>query len=349
MTPPTPDNRGYFGIAKHLLKQDPLEPGDLPRYPRELGVKSYLVPQRGCVPTCVIEANELFVSPFFIGTMPAMHITRFNNLLKQYKGDEQCVIDNHVLPRAKDSIDRQIDLEALKVINAAVDSSHSITASYFDPSNISLAIGLLLEHETPPAAIVMAPQMFVKAEDWHDPRWETISYSPDSDTNRENAIYRGIKVYMSSMVPKNCIYVLADKRFVGVIPTRIDNHCCDAEVSQSELGLTLPEPSEDTKAWCVASEVGVAVVNDYCVVRIMVTDIWGGNPDQKRIGELQEKISNLELKLGVVDPDGSLYLEKLHQMVQQADWLPEVSDEDEIDLSGLDEIELIDVIEEDNF
>ena len=159
MVEPIKTSLMYQAIGRKLLMVDELPQGALPRYERDVAVKSYVIPKRGSVPTHVVEAEELLIPVVELATNPTIKINEINQ--RRY------YIVDRAQVRAKDSIQRQEDVEVFKVINAAVPTDHSIAVSgTLQPENINLALTLIEEHELIGAKVIMHPQRYKDVRDW---------------------------------------------------------------------------------------------------------------------------------------------------------------------------------------
>ena len=67
-------------------------------------------------------------------------------------------------------------------------------------------------------------------------------------------------IHVSTMVPKNAVYVLAPAQFVGAMPVRQDITVLPAD-----------DPKRLRLGWVIFEELGFAVINDYAVARIQVS------------------------------------------------------------------------------
>ena len=67
-------------------------------------------------------------------------------------------------------------------------------------------------------------------------------------------------IHVSTMVPKNAIYVLAPGEFVGAMPIRQDITVLPAD-----------DPKQLRLGWVVYQELGIAVINDYATAQIQMT------------------------------------------------------------------------------
>ena len=61
MVEPIKTSLMYQGVGRKLLMVDELPQGALPRYERDIAVKSYVIAKRGSVPASVVEAEELLI------------------------------------------------------------------------------------------------------------------------------------------------------------------------------------------------------------------------------------------------------------------------------------------------
>jgi len=121
MVEPIKTSLMYQAIGRKLLMVDELPQGALPRYERDIAVKSAVIPKRGSVPTHVVEAEELLVPVIEIASNPTIK-------LNEIRSRRYYIVDRAQV-RAKDSLQRQEDTEVFSVINAAVPADHSISVT----------------------------------------------------------------------------------------------------------------------------------------------------------------------------------------------------------------------------
>jgi hypothetical protein len=67
-------------------------------------------------------------------------------------------------------------------------------------------------------------------------------------------------IHVSTMVPKNAVYVMAPAQFVGAMPVRQDITVLPAD-----------DPKRLRLGWVIFEELGFAVINDYSISRITVS------------------------------------------------------------------------------
>lgn len=172
--------------------------------------------------------------------------------------DEEYTEENlaHGKLRAINSIGRQEDVEIFKVINAAVPSNHSISSNgTIQPENLTLAFALIESHELTPATIVMHPMRFADMRNWNHPRFEEYSKEWQKE-NGFRAEFMDVKVYTSTMCPKNAVYVMPANEYVGIL------------VEFSDID-EMPVSEKDYSGVGIVKTIGVGVINDYSIVRII--------------------------------------------------------------------------------
>jgi len=251
MVEPIKTSLMYQGIGRKLLMVDELPQGALPRYERDIAVRSYVIPKRGSVPSSVVEAEELLVPVVELASNPTIRL----NEIRQ----RRYYIVDRAQVRAKDSLQRQEDVEVFKVINAAVPVDQSISvAGTLQPDNINLALTLIEEHELIGAKIVLHPQRYKDIRTWGKDFFDEATQRDILMTGLYGHIYSA-DIHVSTMVPKNCVYVLAPAQFVGAMPVRQDITVLPAD-----------DPRKLRLGWVVFEELGFAVINDYAISRILV-------------------------------------------------------------------------------
>lgn len=251
MVEPIKTSLMYQGVGRKFLMVDELPQGALPRYERDIAVKSYVISKRGAVPDSIVEAEELLVPTFEIACNPQIRL----NEVRQ----RRFYIVDRAQVRAKDSIQRQEDTEAFKVLNAAVPGAQSISVSgTLQPENINLALALIEEHELVGAKIVMHPQRYKDVRAWGKGFFDEATQRDILMTGLYGHIYSA-DIHVSTMVPKNAVYVMAPAQFVGVMPIRQDISVLPAD-----------DPKKLRLGWVVYEELGIAAINDYAISRITI-------------------------------------------------------------------------------
>lgn len=252
MVEPIKTSLMYQGIGRKLLMVDELPQGALPRYERDIAVRSYVIPKRGMVPTSVVEAEELLIPVVELATNPTIKL----NEIRQ----RRYYIVDRAQVRAKDSLQRQEDVEVFKVVNAAIPADHSLSVSgTLQPENINMALTMIEEHELIGAKIVLHPQRYKDIRTWGKDFFDEATQRDILMTGLYGHIYSA-DIHVSTMVPKNSVYVLAPAQFVGAMPVR-----------QDITVLPCDDPKKLRLGWVVFEELGFGVINDYAISRIIVS------------------------------------------------------------------------------
>lgn len=252
MVEPIKTSLMYQAIGRKLLMVDELPNGALARYERDVAVKSYVIPKRGSVPDALVEAEELIVPTIELAAHPTIR-------LNEIRARRFYIVDRAQV-RAKDSLQRQEDVEVFKVINAAIPTDHSISVSgTLQAENINLALTLIEEHELIGAKIVLAPQRYKDIRGWGKEVYDEATQRDILMTGLYGHIYSA-DIHVSTMVPKNGVYILAPAQFVGAMP-----------VKQDITVLPADDPKRLRLGWVVYEELGFAVINDFALSRITVS------------------------------------------------------------------------------
>lgn len=241
----------YQAIGRKLLMVDELPQGALPRYERDIAVVSYVIPKRGSVPDMLVEAEELLVPTWEIACNPTIK-------LQEIRARRFYIVDRAQI-KAKDSIQRQEDREVFRVISNATPTAHTVTVSgNLAPDHINLALALIEEHELVGAKIVCHPFRYKDVRAWGKDFFD--------EATQRDVIMSGLyghlwtaDIHVSTMVPKNTVYVLAPGEFVGAFPVRQDITVLPAD-----------DPKQLRLGWVIYEEVGMAVINDYSIAQIRV-------------------------------------------------------------------------------
>jgi hypothetical protein len=252
MVEPIKNSLMYQAIGRKLLLVDELPQGVLPRYERDVTAKSYVIGKRASVPTAEIEAEELLVPTFEIAANPVIRYS-------EVKARRFYIVDRAQI-RAKDSLQRQEDTVVFKVINAGTPSDQTISVSgTVQLEQVNLALTLIEEHELIGAKIVVPPARYKDFRGWGPDVYDQATQRDILQTGLYGHLYTA-DIHLSTMVPKNCVFVMAPAQFVGAMPIRQD--------------ITVL-PADDTRrlrlGWVVYEELGFAVINDFSLSKIIVS------------------------------------------------------------------------------
>jgi hypothetical protein len=252
MVEPIKNSLMYQAIGRKLLLVDELPQGVLPRYERDVTAKSFVVGKRGNVPTSEIEAEELLVPTFELAANPVIRYS-------EVKARRFYIVDRAQI-RAKDSLQRQEDTEVFKVINSGTPNDQTISVNgTVQLEQVNLALTLIEEHELIGAKIVVPPARYKDFRGWGPDVYDQATQRDILQTGLYGHLFTA-DIHLSTMVPKNCVYIMAPAQFVGAIPIRQD--------------ITVL-PADDTRklrlGWVVYEELGFAVINDFSLSKIIVS------------------------------------------------------------------------------
>ena len=252
MVEPIKNSLMYQAIGRKLLLVDELPQGVLPRYERDITAKSFVIGKRGAVPTSEIEAEELLVPTFEIAANPVIRYS-------EVKARRFYIVDRAQI-RAKDSLQRQEDTEVFKVINAGTPQDQTINVNgTVQIEQVNLALTLIEEHELIGAKIVVPPARYKDFRGWGPDVYDQATQRDILQTGLYGHLYTA-DIHLSTMVPKNCVFIMAPAQFVGAMPIRQD--------------ITVL-PADDTRrlrlCWVVYEELGFAVINDFSLSKILVS------------------------------------------------------------------------------
>lgn len=251
MVEPIKTSLMYQAIGRKCLMVDELPQGALARYERDVAVKSYIIPKRGGVPSAEVEAEQLIVPTFEIASNPTIKLSEIRQ--------RRFYIVDRAQVRAKDSLMRQEDVEVFRIINTAspTDQSISVTGTV-QLETINLALTLIEEHELIGAKIIVPPQRYKDFRGWGTEVYDQATQRDILATGLYGHLFTA-DIHVSTMVPKNAVYVLAPAQFVGAMPVRQDITVLPAD-----------DPRRLRLGWVVYEEIGVAVINDYAIARVTV-------------------------------------------------------------------------------
>jgi hypothetical protein len=261
----------YIPIGKHLLLTDTLEVGETyAKYSRDIAVKAYVLCREEEIYPSIIDPEELLIPGLGIGVKPV--IPRKNVPVHSYNLKDRAKV------RSLNTLERLEDTEVFKLINAACPSDQMLTVEdEFLPKYITRCFAMLEGHELTPGAIVMHPVRFAEMREWNHPKFKEWAKTPDFVHRAE---FYDVKVFTSTMCPKNAIYVVANPQYIGVV----------VEYEP----ITEKEYAEDDKnrdGIVFRKRLGFGIINDYACTRILLQcpSSFKTDLDRKQEAERKEK------------------------------------------------------------
>ena len=174
-------------------------------------------------------------------------------ICEDINGHTEC--KNSLNAKAKNSIQRQIDLEVFRVVRAAVTGNHKISICGTPNDNtLGLAFGMIEDHEMPIGTIVCHPRVYRIMEN------EITNFTPwNWEQNKPiRGLYKDIPIVTSSMCFQDMVFVVGEPQYVGALM-----YFDDYEEKHISNGLE--------QGWSITRACGFVVANDYGVVRIQIS------------------------------------------------------------------------------
>jgi len=262
---------------------------------RDIASKAYIIGGDPCgtVPVVNIKPEALSIPTVTMASYPLLTKKESRELYKHFKSKE--LAHKHILERSKDALMRQIDTLVLNVVNAAVEADHSITViDKLEPENINFALSLIDQHGLPRGAILMSPCLWSHVESWdHE---ELIKTNYDVENHEVGvapiwAYYKNIPILVCTICPKNAVYILSKKEYIGVINVLQDIKVYENKYIEGKRPIELIDTlayanetgfypifnsekniniNEIEASWTVLADMGVGIMNDYGIVKILV-------------------------------------------------------------------------------
>ncbi len=250
--PMIPTSLPYVGVGRNFLTPDLLEKGEVAEYWRDVAARSYVIPRRGVVPDAYLEPEEEIAPTIGLGIAPRMSRDDI----------DKCPYDlvERTYIRAEDSLERLIDVEIFKVLNAAIEQDHMIES--IDGVSIEMfleAKAMIEKHDLLCKNILMHPLMFAKIRAWQHP---DITFFSDAEwkISGKRGVFFESDIYVSVMAPKNTVYFAAPKEFVGVLPIEYEKQIEEyLDSPRNRVGRTY------------RSKMGFMVIQAYALSRICCT------------------------------------------------------------------------------
>lgn len=157
--------------------------------------------------------------------------------------------------KGQKSIERQVDREAFRIINAATPADHTISVSGIATTEVvGLAISMLDDHEVPVGCIVCHPRSYRQMETSLD-NFVPLNWI---QTKPIRGLHRDIPVITSSVCFQNTVFVVGEPQYVGAL-MYFDNY--------EEKYIT----NSEGHGWSITRECGFVVANEYALTKIQIS------------------------------------------------------------------------------
>lgn len=249
----------YQAVGRKLLMVDELPQGALARYERDLAATAHVVARRGAVPDQIQEGEEILVPTWEIAANPTIR-------LSEIKARRFYIVDRAQI-KAKEAIQKEEDTQIFNALIAAADNREAagdpqIVTDMGSLSTTSLnsAFRYIEQHD------LVATKIVAHANRYADIRTFGKDFY-DEATQREiltTGLYGHLwtaDIHVSSRMDASTVLVVASPDTVGTFPIRQDITVLPAD-----------DPKKLRLGWVIYEEVGIAIINDYAIAKIEVTD-----------------------------------------------------------------------------
>lgn len=249
----------YQAIGRKLLMVDELPQGALARYERDVAAVAHVVGRRGAVPDQIQEGEEILVPTFEIVANPTIR-------LSEIKARRFYIIDRAQI-KAKEAIQKEEDSQIFNALIAAVDAR----AAAGDPqvvtdigalSTVSFnsAYRFVERHDLVASKVVCHADRYSDIRGFGKDFYDEATTREILTTGLFGHLYTA-DIHVSSRMPTDQVLVVASPDTVGAFPVRQDITVLPAD-----------DPKKLRLGWVIYEEVGIAILNDYAVSKIEVTD-----------------------------------------------------------------------------
>ena len=237
-------------LASVLLKVDYLD-GQLPKYERDVSAKSFYISNRGSVPVAEIELQEFTLPTFEIASNPVWH--------QNYPERAGVAIE-----KGYESLSRHESMQAVALLSCSAPKENILVVEEINFNDILFGFGLIESHELEVEAILCHPMVFRHLCDrphkffyMYDKNTFKRIYENKNNSFKARAVFSGAPIYVSALVPKNELFVLAAPEYIGVLAIKKD-------ITETQAD----DPRKLKSGVVLCEEIGISVIYDYAVAKI---------------------------------------------------------------------------------
>jgi len=258
MANPIRRNLDYQGVGRKALIVDPLPPGAIAVYDKDIDVSATVISSNGAAPESRVFGDRVSVPEFEVISYPTVRIAevrrrRFN-----------------VIDRAQQKARQEIQAQEDMNIFAALDFASTQENTPVSITNGIEVPDLLQMKKQIDRWDLVTTKYFLNIEEFTDILgWyshNAYGYGIDMVTQREilqSGLYAhlfGADIIVSKIVPKGTLFAASDPEFVGVMPVRQDIEVLPAD-----------EPRQLKLGWVINEIIGIGIVNGRAVSSGMKT------------------------------------------------------------------------------
>ncbi|MFA5599992.1 MAG: HK97-fold major capsid protein [Phenylobacterium sp.] len=243
----------YQAVGRKLLMVDELPQGALARYERDVASIAHIIARKGAVPDQIQEGEEILVPTFEIAANPTVR-------LSEIKARRFYIVDRAQI-KAKEAIQKEEDTNIFAALLAAAGTSGNtvLNPGSLSTDSLNTAFRLIEEHDLVATKIVMHARQFASVRAWGKDFYDEATQREIITTGLYGHLYTA-DIHVSSRMDPTTVLVVASPDTVGAFPVRQDITVVPAD-----------DPKNLRLGWVIYEEVGIAVINDYAVSRILVT------------------------------------------------------------------------------
>jgi hypothetical protein len=233
MAVPIRSQLDYVGVSRKFFEIDVLAQGQIARYDKDIDTPAYVVAKRGRVAQFDVEGSyveppvwEIF-APAQI-RLSEIQIRRFN-----------------ILDRTQEKIRINMQLQEddqflalLASTTAGNTTNNAITNSTtgFDKNFVNNLTSVIMDHDLPCYGLLMKFSSFKGFRGWDQTEVDPVTMREILETGFYGQIW-GIDIIVSRRVPAGNVFALAEPRFMGVMPVRIETMLMpDDDPQQATIG-----------------------------------------------------------------------------------------------------------------
>jgi len=243
----------YQAVGRKLLMVDELPQGALARYERDVMSVANVISRRGGVPLQIQEGEEVLVPLFEISVYPTVRMS-------EIKARRFFIVDRAQI-KAKEAIQKEEDTNIFTALLAAVNAAHTVTATggALTLTALNQAFVTIESHDLTVAKIVMHAQRYGDVRNFGKTVYDEASQREVLTSGLFGHLFTA-DIHVSSRMPTDTVLLLAPADYVGCFPIRQDITVLPAD-----------DPRHLRLGWVIYEEIGIVVMNDYAVAKVVVT------------------------------------------------------------------------------
>jgi hypothetical protein len=238
MAVPIRQELDYVGTARKFFEIDVLAQGQIARYDKDISVPSYVVSKRGKVDEWIVEGDYVEPNTWEIFSPAAIRLSQIQQ--RRF----------NILDRTQEKIRIQTQIQEddqfLALLNTTAQGNSTVNPLVTNPIGdgggcskpfLNVLSANILDHDLPVYGYLMRFNSFKDIRGWNNTELDPVTMREIMETGLYGSIW-GIDIIVSRRVPKGLVYSIAEPRFFGVMPVRIEMMLMpDDEPKQATIGF----------------------------------------------------------------------------------------------------------------